>query len=279
MALYISEVFADAINEKLGIALKMGQLATDVTGEVAEITTCGDKIHFPKYNRVASVGEVTKGTAMTPATVSMSDNEADIKQTGGAIRVYDKDEKQIKGATLDNMAQQLVDAMVKDLDTSLSTTMDEEVIKKSPTVNATEITNIELLNAFALFGDDVDYDTFSGIAINSRLLPSFLLMDEFVSVEKTYRSDGNGLIKNGLVGYWMGIPVVVTNNGTFDTVASECKTYMVKKGALGYVKQSEISLEVEREAKLLCNDLVVSSLYATKVMDSDGIVVIRKTVE
>lgn len=278
MALYISEVFADAINEKLGVALKMGQLATDVTKEVADITTCGDKIHFPKYNRVASVGEVTKGTAMTPAEVSMSDNEATIKQTGGAIRVYDKDEKQIKGATLDNMAQQLVDAMVKDLDTSLSSTMDDEAIKKSPTASATAITNTELLNAFALFGDDVDYDTFSGIAINSRLLPSFLGMDEFVSVEKTYKSEGNGLIKNGLVGYWMGIPVVITNNGTFDTTASECKTYMVKKGALGYVKQSEITLEVERESKLLCNDLVVSSLYATKVMDSDGLVVIRKTV-
>lgn len=278
MSLIISEVFADCINEKLGVALKMGQLATDVTGEVADITTCGDKVHFPKYDRVATVGTVTKGTALTPATVSMTDNEADIKQTGGSIRVYDKDEKQIKGATLDNMAQQLVDAMAKDLDTSLSSTMVSEATKLSAQSNANAITNAELMSGLALFGDEVDYDTFSGIAINSKLLPSFLAMDEFTSVEKTYTADKSGLIKNGLVGFWYGIPVVLTNNGTYDSTKAETITYMIKKGTLGYVKQQEVALEVEREAKLLCNDIVVSDMYATKVMDTDGIVIIRKTV-
>ncbi len=278
MALFITEVFADAINEKLGVALKMGQLATDVTNEVSDITTQGDEINFPKYERVASVGTVTKGTALVPAEVSMSENKATIKQTGGSIRVYDKDSKQIKGATLDNMAQQLVDAMVQDLDSSLSATMDTEVTKKSATASGTAITNTELLNGLALFGDDVDYDSFSGIAINSRLLPSFLAMNEFVSVEKTYKHDGNGLIKNGLVGYWFGIPCVLTNNGTWDSTASECKSYMIKKGALGYVKQQDVTLEIEREGKLLANDIIVSDLYATKVMDADGIVIIRKTV-
>ena len=276
MALVIPQIMADAINEKLGVSLKMGQFAVDVTNEVADITTCGDEINFPKYERVATVGNVTKGTALVPAEVSMTENKATIKQTGGSIRVYDKDAKQIKGSTLDNMAQQLVDAMVQDLDSSLSATMDAEATKKSPTASATAITNDELLNGLALFGDDVDYDTFSGIAVHSKLLPSFLKMDEFTSVEKTFKHDGNGLIKNGLVGYWFGIPVVLTNNGTFKD--SECVSYLIKKGALGYVKQQDVTLEIEREGKLLANDIIVSDLYATKVMDADGIVIIRKTV-
>jgi hypothetical protein len=95
-----------------------------------------------------------------------------VKQTGGSIRVYDRDEKQIRGATLDNMAQQLVDAIVQDLDSSLSATMDTEVLtKKSPTVSATAITYDELLNAMSItrrFG--VDYDTFSGIAVHSHVI-------------------------------------------------------------------------------------------------------------
>ena len=276
MALVIPQIMADAINEKLGVSLKIGQLATDATNEVADITTCGDEINFPKYERVATVGNVTKGTALVPAEVSMTENKATIKQTGGSIRVYDKDAKQIKGSTLDNMASQLVDAMVQDLDSSLSATMDAEATKKSPTASATAITNDELLNGLALFGDDVDYDTFSGIAVHSKLLPSFLKMDEFTSVEKTFKHDGNGLIKNGLVGYWFGIPVVLTNNGTFKD--SECVSYLIKKGALGYVKQQDVTLEIEREGKLLANDIIVSDLYATKVMDADGIVIIRKTV-
>lgn len=278
MALFIKEVFADAINEKLGVNLKMAQLAMDVTDEVAEITTCGDKVNFPKFERVATVGEITKGTAIVPTAVSMSENEADVKQAGGSIRIYDKDEKQIKGATLDNMAQQLVDAMAQDLDSSLSSTMDDEATKLSAVASADAITNDELLNGLALFGDDVDYDTFAGICINSRLLASMLKNDNFTSTEKTFTAQNSGLIKNGLVGYWYGIPVVLSNNGTYDTTAKECKTYMIKKGALGYVYQKEVSLEVEREAKLLANDLVVSDLYATKVLDTDGIVILRKTI-
>lgn len=35
-------------------------------------------------------------------------------------------------------------------------------------------TSAELMDGFELFGDDVDYDTFGGIAINSKLLPGFL---------------------------------------------------------------------------------------------------------
>jgi hypothetical protein len=46
MALFITEVFADTVNEKLGVALKLGAIATDYTNEVAEITTCGDEIQL-----------------------------------------------------------------------------------------------------------------------------------------------------------------------------------------------------------------------------------------
>lgn len=275
--LVIPKIMADAINQKLGFSLKMGQLATDVTNAVADITTSGNEINFPKYERVASVGAITKGTSLVPTEVSMSENVAKIQQTGGAIRVYDKDEKQIKGATLDNMAIQLVDAMVKDLDSSLSETMDAEAIKKSPQATATEITFNEILASISLFGDDVEIDSYAGLCINSRLLPSFYSMEQFVKIDYSFNQNNtNGIVKNGLVGKLLGIDVVVTNNGTFKD--NETVSYLIKKGALGYVKQEEIGLEIEREGKLLANDIIVSSLYATKVMDKDGIVVIRKTI-
>lgn len=272
----IPKIMADAINEKLSVSLKMGQLATDVTNEVADITQCGDEIHFPKYERVASVGSVTKGTPLVPSEINMTDSVAKIKQTGGSIRVYDKDEKQIKGSTLDNMAQQLVDAMVKDLDSSLSTTMDTEALKKSAQAEATKITFTEILNAISLFGDDVETDSYAGLAVSSQLISSFLLMPEFTSIEKTYQTSQNGIVKNNVIGKIMGIDVIVTNNGTFKN--NETVSYLIKKGALGYVKQQEIGLEIEREGKLLANDIIVSSLFATKIMDLDGIVVIRKTI-
>lgn len=278
MAIVVPVVFADAVNEKMGVALKFANLADDVTDSVSEITECGDTINFAKYDRVAQIGEITKGTAITPKEVSMTENKAIVKQTGGAIRVYDRDEVQIKGRTMDNMAAQLADGMAKDLDDALSAVALAKAVKKSPQANATSVTADEIWTALDLFSDDRDTDRFKGMAINSRLLSSFMKMDEFTSVEKTYQADGNGLVKNGLVGYFAGIPVYLTNNGTYDSSKSETITYIVQKGALGYVNQKDVTVEIEREAKLFANDIVTNRLYAVNVLDSDGIVILRKTV-
>lgn len=276
MAIVVPVVFADAVNQAMKTSLKMAMLADDVTDSVSEITEMGSEINFPKYDRVAEIGEITKGTAVTPKEVSMTENKAPIKQTGGAIRVYDKDEVQIKGRTMDNMAQQLADGMAKDLDDSLSAVMLAKATKKSPQANATSVTADEIFTALSLFGDDVDTDRYKGIAVNSRLLPSLYKMEEFTSTEKTYQTDGNGIIKNGLVGYFIGIPIFCTNNGTF--LDGETVTYIVQKGAVGYVNQKDVTVEIEREAKLFANDIVTNRLYATNVLDSDGIVILRKTV-
>lgn len=278
MAVVVPVVFADAVNEAMKTSLKMAMLADDVTDQVAEITECGDEINFMKYDRVAEIGEITKGTAVVPKEVSMTENKAKIKQTGGAIRVYDKDEVQIKGRTMDNMAQQLADGMAQDLDNSLSAVMLAKATKKSPQASATTVTADEVWTALDLFGSDRDTDRFKGIAINSRLLSSFMKMEEFTDINKTYQTNGNGLVKNGLVGYFAGIPVYLTNNGTWDSSANETITYIVQKGAVGYVNQKDVSVEVEREAKLFANDIVTNRLYATNVLDADGIVILRKTV-
>lgn len=278
MAVVVPVVFADAVNEKMKTSLKMAMLADDVTDQVAEITECGDSVNFPKYDRVCEITEITKGQAVTPKEVSMTENKAPIKQTGGSIRVYDRDEVQIKGRTMDNMAQQLADGMSQDLDNSLSSVMLAKATKKSPQANATSVTADEVWTALDLFGDDRDTDRFKGMAINSRLLSSFMKMDEFTDINKTYQANGNGLVKNGLVGYFAGIPVYLTNNGTWDSSANETITYIVQKGAVGYVNQKDVTVEVEREAKLFANDIVTNRLYATNVLDEDGIVLLRKTV-
>lgn len=276
MAIVVPVVFADAVNQAMKTSLKMGMLADDVTDQVAEITECGDTVNFPKYDRVAEIGEITQGTAVVPKEVSMTENKATIKQTGGAIRVYDRTEVQVRGKTMDNMAQQLADGMAQDLDNALSAVMLAKATKKSPQANATSVTADEIWTALDLFGDDRDTDRFKGIAINSRLLSSFMKMDEFVDVQKTYQTNGNGIIKNGLVGFWAGIPCYLTNNGTF--ADGETITYIVQKGALGYVNQKDVTVEIEREAKLFANDIVTNRLYAVNVLDSDGIVILRKTV-
>lgn len=278
MAIFIPEVFADAVNEKLGTTLRFGSVAFDATSLVSDIKNAGDTMHFPKLKRTASVESVVKGTALTPSVIDMTDSEAVIKYIGSAFRVYDSEKAQIKGSVQDKIIEQVSTAMAKTIDTDLAAAIDKDIVFKSAVAGATTITSAELQTAIDNFGDDVDTDTFAAIIINSRLRSSFVGMTEFVNTALTYQTNGNAIVQNGVIGHYFGIPVIVTNNGTYDSVKTECKTYVVKKDALGYVFQKNITLEESREALLLATDIVASSLYSTKLLDETGVVICRKTI-
>ena len=277
--LVIPELFSEAVNSKMEVSLRVGRLATDMTDLAEDIRTCGDTIHFPTFDRISDAATVVKGTPLVPEEVNMSDSTAKIKQVGKSVRIYDKDSIQVKGAMKDRMAEQMGEGMAKDVDKNLVDEMDANAVYKVPTSATEGIAKTEIEAAFDCFGDDVDSANFAGILINHRLRSAFVSMDEFTSVSKTYAKDGNGVVEDGVVGYWLGvIPVIICDNNTYDATAKECKTYLVRKNALGVIWQKEVTIEEEREGKLLATDLIASDLYAVKLMDTKGCVVLRKTV-
>lgn len=274
--LVIPELFSEAVNAKMDIALRVGKLAVDMSDVAEDIRTCGDTIHFPTFDRISDAADVVKGTPLVPEEVNMSDSVAKIKQVGKSVRIYDKDSIQVRGAMKDKLSEQMGEVMAKDVDFSLIKEMDDNAVYKvaSPTLSVAAIED-----AFDCFGDDVDSASFAGMLINHRLRKEFTSMDEFVSVSKTFARDRNGVVENGVIGYWLGvIPVIICDNNTYDINLMECKTYLVKKNALGVIWQKEVTIEEEREGKLLATDLIASDLYAVKLMDTKGCAVIRKTI-
>ncbi len=277
--LVIPELFSETVNSKMEVSLRVGRLATDMTDLAEDIRTCGDTIHFPTFDRISDAATVVKGTPIVPEEVNMSDTTAKIGQVAKSVRIYDKDSIQVKGAMKDKMADQIGEVMAKNVDANLVNEMDANAVYKVPTANAESITVSEIESAFDCFGDDVDSANFAGILINHRLRKAFTAMDEFTSISKTYAKDSNGVVENGIVGYWLGvIPVIICDNNTYDTEKKECKTYLVRKSALGVIWQKEVAIEEEREGKLLATDLIASDLYAVKLMDTKGCVILRKTV-
>lgn len=277
--LVIPELFSEAVNSKMEVSLRMGRLAIDMTDLAEDIRTCGDTIHFPTFDRISDADTVVKGTPITSEEVNMSDSTAKIKQVAKSVRIYDKDSTQVKGAMKDRMADQLGEVMAKNVDFSLVEEMDNTTAYKVPTTAAESIIASEIEAGFDCFGDDVDSANFAGILINHRLRKAFIAMDEFTSVSKTYAKDCNGVVENGIVGYWLGvIPVIICDNNTYDTEKKECKTYIIKKNALGVIWQKEVTIEEEREGKLLATDLIASDLYAVKLLDTKGCVILRKTI-
>lgn len=274
----VPEVFADAVNASMGVALRVGRVATDFTDMVEEITQYGGSVHFPVIDRISDAEAVTKGVAIVPDTVSMTDAEAEVKQVAKSVRIFDKDQAQVKSALKDKMAQQLGESMAKAVDKDLVEEMKENAVYQE---NVTELTANAIENAFNVFGDDVDSDSFAGIVINSALRPIITVMDEFTSAEKTNTAVGNGIVRDGVIGLWNNIPVILSNNGTSGkiTVSGNEKDakmlFIIKKDALGYVTQKEAQVEEEREAKLLATDLVASELYAVKLVKSNGVSVLN----
>ena len=278
MALVQPEIFAEAINDKLRVNLKVGSCAFDATEYVGEIKQSGDTVHFPILNRIGDAAELTDNEELTPERVSMTDNSAKIKEIGKAVRVLDKEEIQAKGSVMDKIVEQLAEVMAKKIDADMAKAIDDEAVYKQAAAGADTVTKAELDATIALFGDQIDSDTFASWVINSRLVSSFMDMDAFVSASLTHTNEGNGIVKNGVIGYLYNVPVMVSNNGTYDDVKKECKTYLIKKDALGYVFQKDILVEEERLPKLRATDIVTTSLYACKLIDAKGVAVLRKTI-
>lgn len=280
MAIVVPELFSEAVNSKMETSLRIGKIAFDATDLVPEITECGDTVHFPTIDRVATGETMTKGTALTPAELSMTDNEATIKQVGSAVRIYDKDSKQVKGKVVDALSEQIGDAMALAVDKDLVAEMDANAAYKTATASATTITYTEVESGFDVFGDDVADTSYAGIIINSRLRSAFVGMDQFTKADYTYSKDGNGQAgEDGVIGFWHGIiPVIVCNTDTYDATAKECKTYIVKKNALGVIWQKEANIEEERESLKKATLLSADELYAVKLLNAGGVSILRKTI-
>lgn len=279
MALVIGSVMADAINEKLGVALKMKNIAVDCTEYVDEILEYGNEVHFPTFTRISDAEDVVQGTALVPEEVGMKDNVATVLQTGKSVRIYDKDKAQIKGKVVDAMSEQIAEVMAKRIDGALVSEMVTNAVYKTPMSGATP-TVLEIEACFDVWGDQVQNSSFAGIICPGKFRSALMAMDEFTKIDKTYATMGNGIVDNeNCIGLWNGTTPVYLSDMMVDSAnGNEPVFAVVKKGALGYIMQKETTLEEEREAKLLATDLVASNLFAVKLLDSKGVSILKTTV-
>lgn len=274
--LVVPEVFKSIETAKFKEKVKLLNLATNI-GEIEEFRQVGETIHFPRFKAldISKMKEMVKGDVLDVSELEQEDSTATIKQVGFATRIYDIADLTAFGSQVDESAKQHATIFARKLDEDIATEAQTSLLKVK-TASATEITNAELGQALALFEDEIDVEEFAGIVINSRLVNSFYAMPEFVDVSKTYTQNGNGIVRGGLLGTWRGIPVYVANHGTFN--GTECITYVIKKGALGYKMKRDVNIEIERLPKAKATDVVTDMIYAVKLLNDEGLVVLRNTI-
>ena len=120
-------------------------------------------------------------------------------------------------------------------------------------------------------------EDFAGIYIHSAFVPSFLKMDGFVDKTKTFTTDGTGIMQNNLLGYFRGIPVLVTDR-LYDTAKHEGYILTIKKESIGLIPKENPFVEPARDASTRTTTVYCSEYYAVALIDDSGVVVAGSTI-
>lgn len=275
MSLIVPEIYSGLVRERFIGKVKVANLASNLG--ILKNTNVGETVTFPKFKTISDAKEVVKGTQSEISFLEQTSSQATIKMIDKIIRVFDLDDMTALGNSIEEAATQQAIVFARKLDTDLVTEALTSPLK-SATAAAKAITATELNTAINRFADEQDTEEMSGIVVNSLLVDSFYSMNEFVDKNKTYNTDGNGIVRNGLIGYFRNIPIFLADHGTYDSTKNECITLVIKKNALAFMEKRAIDIVEEREEKLHCSDIVGNYIYATKLINDAGLVVVRKTI-
>lgn len=275
MAFIKPEVYTSIATEKIKGKMVVTHLADDLgvlSGSV------GETVSFPVFEAIGEAKELTKGQGIDEAELSQVDSKATIKQVAApGVLVYDTENLTALGNQIENGAMQQGTSIARKVDADLIEECKKTTLKVA-TAQANSITASELNQGFVMFGDEQDTSEMAGIVVNSMLSASFYKMDEFVNANLTHTTGGNGVVQNGVIGYFRGVPVLLSDKGTLDS--TECITFIIKKHALAKMFKSEkvCDVEVERQAKYKRNAIYADAIYAVKLVNTEGVVMLRKTI-
>ena len=275
-AIIVPDVYASMVTEKVKGIVKISALARDL-GDLSG--NVGDTITFPMFKALSDAELMTKGTAITPEELSQTSSGKKIVQYGKGVRVYDMDSLTALGNFIENGISQQARIMAHARDNEMVKDIDANVILKVATAGAKAITDDELMSGFSMFGDEQDNVDFAGIVVNSMLASNFYKMDSFIKADVTTSAMNNGQVVNGCIGFYRGtIPVILSDVNTYDSVKAECKSYIIKKDALGIMPKRDILVEPDRKPDLKATDVYADYIFAVGLIIKDGVCVLRKTI-
>ena len=278
MAIIVPEIYTKMLTEKRDGKVRISNYAVNIT-TLGDFTQESDSITFPQFSALSEAELVSKGVEIPVEELKQTSTKKEVKHYGKGVAVYDIEAKTGKGNFIDNSVNQQAEIFARARDKEMVEDIDANAILKSAASTADTVTEGELINALNMWGDDQDDQSFDAIVINSKLLPSFYAMEGFINSQKTYVKDGNGNIVNGCIGHYRTIPVVLTNVGTYDNSLNECKSYILKKGALGIAEKTNgVNIELDRKPSFKRTDVYADEMFVVGLIQKDGVCILRKTI-
>lgn len=272
--LIVPEVYAELVREKITGKCKVAQFAVTKGNLMGQ---AGETVKFPAYKYVGDASDWTIGTAMTAGELEQTTTSATIKAIAApGVNIYDYDDAVAMGQQINEAASQQAVSIARKMDTDAIDACLTSPLKKKLAAKNT-VTQDELIEMLGLYGDDRDSADFDAIVIHSAFAPSFYAMDMFVSREKTMTRDGNGISVNGIIGYFLDIPVVLSDR-LYDSTSQEGFILMMKKNALSLLPKESPFTEVARDAAKRLSTIYTSDFYAMALTDDTAVVYAKNVI-
>lgn len=264
----VPEVYAELVREKIAGKTKVAQFAKvmgDLMGKEGETLT------MPKWSYIGDATDWDANTAMESTQMEQTTTSATIKAISApAVKIADYDNEVELGNAVNEAAGQQAVSIARKQDTdAINECLTSPLKLQLGTKNTVTVT--EMLGILGLYGDDRDSSDFDAIVIHSSFAQSLYGMDMFVSKEKTMTRDGNGIVVNGVIGYFLDIPVVLSDR-LYDSTNTEGFILAMKKGALGLIPKELPFAEPSRDASTRKTTIYCSQFYAMALIDDEAVV-------
>ena len=269
----VPEVYAQLVRDKIAGKCKVAQFLVnlgDLHGKV------GETIWFPKYSYNGDAKDWNINTPMDVTQMKQTKTSATIKAIQApAVKVADYDNEVELGNAIEEASNQQAIGVARKYDTdAIACALTSPLKYQLATKNV--VTQDEMIAILGLYGDDRDSADFDAIVVSSLFAPSFYKMDMFTSRERTMTKDGNGITVNGVIGEFLGIPVVLSDR-LYDATNQEGFILVMKKNAISIIPKENPFAETSRDASLRQTIIYLSQFYAMALTD-DTAIVFAKTV-
>ena len=269
----VPEVYSQLVRDKIKGKCKVAQFLVnlgDLHGKVGEV------INFDKWGYIGDAKDWNINTPMDVTQMKQTSTQATIKAIQApAVKVADYDDEVALGNAIEEASEQQAIAVGRKYDTdAIACALTSPLKYKLGAKNT--VTQDEMIAILGLYGDDRDSADFDAIVISSLFAPSFYKMDMFTSRERTMTTDGSGIAVNGVIGEFLGIPVVLSDR-LYDNTNTEGFILVMKKNAISIIPKENPFAEISRDASLRQSIIYLSQFYAMALTD-DTAIVVAKTV-
>ena len=268
----VPDVYAQLVRDKIAGKVKVAQFLVnlgDLHGKVGETLT------MPKWAYIGDAKDWNISTPMDVTQMKQTSTKATIKAIQApAVKVADYDNEVELGNAIEEASNQQAIGVARKYDTDAIACALESPLKYQLATKNT-VTQDEMIAMLGLYGDDRDSADFDAIVVSSLFAKDFYKMDMFTSRERTMTKDGNGIAVNGVIGEFLGIPVVLSDR-LYDDTNQEGFILVMKKNAISIIPKESPFAEASRDAGLRQTTIYLSQFYAMALTDDTAVVVAKK---